>query len=105
MNPDTNRFEPLHVDEETVERTRRVFESLTDEEACLRLQAGVRDLQALKEPRLLRPDGTEVPDHWTKFAVDETVEIKGYTFRVGWIGESAILFEPVGLALEPKETG
>jgi hypothetical protein len=45
---------------------------------------------------LLRPNGEPVPSHWVQFAIDELVEIKGYTFRVKYIGESAILFEPVG---------
>jgi hypothetical protein len=45
---------------------------------------------------LFRPNGEPVPSHWTQFTIDELVEIKGYTFRVKYIGESAILFEPVG---------
>lgn len=67
MNPDTNRFEPL----------------------LLRLDAS--------PPKLLRADGTPVPDTWLRFQVGELVVIKEYTFRVGWIGETAILFEPVGV--------
>lgn len=45
---------------------------------------------------LLRPDGTKIPEHWPIFQIDEDVVIKGYTFRVKYIGETSILFEPVG---------
>ncbi len=73
MNPDTNRFEPLS--EEVI----KAFED--------RLEG---------QRKLLRPDGSPVPVHWTQFHLDELVVIKGYTFKVKYIGESAILFEPVG---------
>jgi hypothetical protein len=45
---------------------------------------------------LLRPDGSAVPAHWAVFTVGEHVVIKDYTFKVAYIGETAILFEPVG---------
>lgn len=80
MNPDTNRFEPLHTGE-------------TEAQQLARLK---REFLGLQEPVLLRPDGSPVPDTWIQFQVGEHVEIKGYTFRVGWVGETAILFEPVG---------
>ena len=44
----------------------------------------------------VRPDGSPVPEHWSIFTVGEEVTIKDYTFKVAYIGESAILFEPVG---------
>ena len=69
MNPDTNRFEALRVE----------LESKIDQ--C---------------SGLFRPDGSKVPAHWTTFTLDERVVIKNYTFRVAYIGETAILFEPVG---------
>jgi hypothetical protein len=72
MNPDTNRFEPLSPP------------SLDDLK------------KELDTMRLLRPDGTPVPEHWSTFRVGEDVVIRGYTFRVAYIGETAILFEPVG---------
>ena len=56
-------------------------------------------LEALHEGltgKLLRPDGSEVPKHWSTFKLDEHVVVKGYTFRVAYIGESNILLEPVG---------
>ena len=67
MNPETNKFEKLHA-------------------------------QSLKEAlqnELCRPDGTPVPKTWTIFTVGELVVIKDYTFKVAYIGESNILFEPV----------
>lgn len=78
MNPDTNKFEPLSTPQQLGE----AFAERAD--ALLR-----------KLPTLLRPNGDPVPDHWVKFQLDELVEIKGYTFRVKYIGETAILFEPV----------
>jgi hypothetical protein len=69
MNPNTNKFEELHA------------QSLKD---------------ALQESFLVRPDGTPVPKTWSIFSVGEIVTIKDYTFKVAYIGESNILFEPVG---------
>lgn len=87
MNPDTNRFEAL-----TPEDADAVFDRKREE---------LKDhLSAIASPeRLLRPDGTPVPDHWSTFKVGEHVVIKGYTFRVAYIGETSILFEPVGRVL------
>jgi hypothetical protein len=69
VNPTTNKFEPLGP-------------------------STAKDLDHMFD--LVRPDGTPVPKHWTQFAVGEQVVIKGYTFKVAYIGETAILFEPVG---------
>ena len=52
-----------------------------------------------KEPRLLRPDGSEVPEHWSVFQVGERVVIKNYTFKVAYIGEGTLLLEPAGPVL------
>lgn len=49
---------------------------------------------------LLRPNGEPVPASWTVFHMDELVVIKDYTFRVKYIGETAILFEPVSPVIE-----
>ena len=71
MNPDTNRFENLEA-----------IRAIKD---------------AMGHPTtLVRPDGSPVPQHWTTFVVDEHVAIKGYTFKVAYVGETSILFEPVG---------
>ncbi len=70
MNPDTNRFEPL-----------------TEVTAHLGTVS------------LLRPDGSPVPAHWCVFAVGELVSIRNCTFRVAYVGEAAILFEPAGIPI------
>lgn len=75
MNPDTNKFEQLETAMSKQPETAKAAE-LGD---------------------LLRPDGTPCPKHWTVFQVNERVVIKGYTFEVKYIGETAILFEPVGI--------
>ena len=81
MNPDTNTFEPVH--EMTEEEAKR-FESMS------------KTMEAMTG--LLRPDGTPVPKTWSTFKVGELVVIKNYTFRVEYVGETSILFEPVGAA-------
>ncbi len=48
------------------------------------------------DANLTRPDGSPVPKDWSIFTVGEEVTIKDYTFKVAYIGESVILFEPVG---------
>lgn len=80
MNPETNKFEPLHE---------------PDQNELKRLSEQFGKLVGKQESLLIRPDGSPVPSHWATFAIDELVVIKGYTFRVKYIGESAILFEPV----------
>ncbi len=72
MNPETNRFEPLKELEQSAEE---MFSQLT--------------------AKLVRPNGFAVPKHWTTFQLGELVVIKNYTFKVAYIGETAILFEPV----------
>lgn len=52
-------------------------------------------LQPLPDGSLLRPDGTPVPKHWAIFTLGEHVVIKDYTFKVCYLGETAVLFEPV----------
>ncbi len=82
MNPDTNKFEYLKEIAETFEEGTVIIPN-----------------------KLLRPDGTEVPKHWTTFHIGEDVVIKNYTFRVAYIGETSILFEPVGpLTISPEDT-
>ena len=81
MNPDTNKFENLNLPDGFTEDSGGEFFR-----------------------KLVRPDGTPVPKHWTVFSVDEEVVIKNYTFKVGHIGESHILFEPVGVPeIGPKQ--
>lgn len=78
VNPETNKFEPLTEDTAFADR---IGSELFDPAAPL--------------TRLLRLDGTPAPSHWSVFTVGELVTIKDYTFRVAYIGETAILLEPV----------
>jgi len=88
MNPETNRFEKLTPEMENQQ-------SQMKDLLC--------KLQNSSVTGLLRPDGSPVPKTWTVFSLGELVEIKGYTFRVAYIGETSILFEPIGIPiLEPK---
>lgn len=87
MNPDTNKFEPLS--EEHEKQTKE-------------LQRMVAGLQ-VERTKLVRPDGSPVPDHWPIFRVDELIEVKGYTFKVAHIGESHLLLEPTGPVIVGNE--
>ena len=79
MNPETNKLEPLtENEEELLRKIKELGRKATDYHLGL-----------------LRPDGTPVPIHWSVFKIGELVTIKDYTFRVAYIGESNILFEPV----------
>ncbi len=86
VNPETNRLERLGE---------------LDEEGKVRISDYIENLRhgAVVEkfvPTLVRPDGSPVPKTWSTFAVGEKVVIKDYTFEVAYIGETSILFEPVG---------
>lgn len=83
LNPETNKFEILTEGKPTIDQLEKA------------IKAG--DLSVLPSTglMLLRPDGSPVPKHWSVFKVGELVTIKNYTFRVAYIGESNILFEPV----------
>ena len=89
MNPNTNRFEELQ-DVVTAARQLGYFPQL--QEAAAR----VAERRIGTDPKLLRPDGSEVPKHWAIFKVGELVVIKDYTFKVAYINDGSILFEPVG---------
>jgi hypothetical protein len=82
MNPDTNKFEVL----------KDIVEDLVPAQRLAFVEAVAKTATA----RLLRPDGSEAPKHWAVFKVGELVVIKDYTFKVAYIGETSILFEPVG---------
>lgn len=77
MNPETNKFEALEYPLSNI------------------LPSSVDEFNL----SLLRPNGSPVPKHWSVFRVGEDVVIKDYTFKVAYIGESAILFEPVGVVI------
>jgi hypothetical protein len=77
MNPDTNKFEPLMTAEQQDSQLQRMKAELAGATGAL-----------------LRPDGSEVPKHWSVFRVDELVVVKDYTFKVVHIGESYMVIEP-----------
>lgn len=73
MNPDTDKFEK-----------------------SMNLSGAINLSEAIDIwPVLFRPDGSLVPKHCSMFQIGETVVIKNYTFKVAYVGENAILFEPV----------
>ena len=80
MNPDTNKFEEL------TEYTKKELE----------IRRKIDELQGKACGVLYRPNGQEVPKHWSIFSVGENYVINNYTFRCAYIGETSILFEPVG---------
>ena len=88
MNPETNRFEPIAESNETDP----VLQATITDQTAQKL----RKLDKVLRGNLFRPNGTVVPEGWATFQIGETIEIKNYTFKVQYIGESAILFEPVG---------
>lgn len=81
MNPETNRFEKL-------EEPNELQKQLLDRMTC-----------SCPPGALLRPNGEPVPAHWSVFTVGEEIVIKGHTFKVAYIGECNILFEPVGVPM------
>jgi hypothetical protein len=81
MNPNTNKFEELFEAQE--------MEELIDAYRKERKET-------LLPGQLVRPNGEPVPEHWSLFTVGEEIPIKGYVFRIAYIGETSILFEPIG---------
>ena len=55
------------------------------------------------EIKVYNADGTEVPKHTLSFKLGETVYIKDQSFKVVCIGESYLVFEPLGLIEIKKE--
>ena len=90
MNPETNKFEPL-MEIAGEEMAKERLEAM--EEFVSKMKCGTTEELS---PKLYRPDGTPVPDHWSTFHVGEEVVIKNYRFEVAYIGEKTLLFEPVG---------
>jgi hypothetical protein len=84
MNPETNKFE-------------RLTDQNEDPGPADTAALGLLRKPKQKQSVLLRPKGEPVPQHWTQFQIGECVVIKNYTFQVAYIGETAILFEPVGI--------
>ena len=78
MNPDTNKFEEIL---EATDEQKQLLKKMTS---------------AVENFQFVRQDGSPVPVTWSTFQIGEEVAIKGYMFRVGYVGETSILFEPVG---------
>ena len=94
MNPDTNKFEMLMSDEH-----KKALEKFRDSIPRVDPSKVFPDMASVLtegKSKLFRPDGSPVPDHWATYKVGEEIVIKNYTFKVAYIGETAILFEPVG---------
>jgi len=79
MNPETNKFEVLSSD------TKKIADKINE-----------YNPDTFVKNVLLRPDGSPVPKHWSIFTVGEKYVINDYTFKCAYIGETSILFEPVG---------
>ena len=94
MNSDTNKSEQLQQEQKELEKKIK-------EQIAGAIYEGGEALTEIKveHENLLRPNGQPVPKHWITFTIGEDVVIKDYTFRVAYIGESNILFEPVGPVL------
>jgi len=65
----------------------------------------LRNLIESRRDGLVRPDGSPVPKHWSIFRVGERVVINDYTFEIKYLGETAILLEPVGPVVVGPEDG
>jgi hypothetical protein len=96
MNPDKNKLEPIFDQGElAAERLETQKDELRRQIEAMSTRAFDAD-EILEKGQLVRADGSPVPAHWATFRTDELVVLKGYTFRVGHIGESHLLLEPVG---------
>lgn len=88
LNPDTGRFENLTEPEfgqsDRMEVLANEIEGRFDEVERI----------AASPNGLVRPDGSPVPNDWPIFSMEELIVIKGASFRVAYIGDTAILFEP-----------
>jgi hypothetical protein len=108
MNPDTNKFETLTKLVANLGKKGGGNHFRCDPESnkieplnnlVNRILSSSLSEQQRQVTKLLRLDGTPVPETWSIFTVGEKVVIKNYTFKVGYIGESALLLEPVGPVL------
>jgi len=97
MNPETNMFEQL-TEKDPDKSPKNRHERRADEALQRKLSKGKyrEDYGSKGDTQLVRPNGSPVPEHWSVFKVGEEIVIKNYTFKVAYIGESTLLFEPVG---------
>ena len=95
MNPYTNKFEELTGDAAMLE----VHSNMLRVQAEALRAHDMMKASPIATAALVRPDGSYVPATWSVFTEGETVEIKGYTFKLVRIGEGYAVIEPVGPAL------
>ena len=55
----------------------------------------LREIVNEGQSKLLRPDGSEIPNHWAVFHVGELVSLKDYTFKIAYMNDGTIVLEPV----------
>ncbi len=53
--------------------------------------------------KVYNADGVEVPKHTLSFKLGETVYIKDQSFKVTCVGETYLVFEPIGFIEIKKE--
>lgn len=94
MNPETNKFERLQMEKNSYS------EDILKKDALKNALSKVQ--KVVQPPNLLRPDGTSMPKHWSIFEIGKNYEINNYTFKCAYIGETSILFEPVGPIIMEK---
>ena len=46
-------------------------------------------------PDFVKPDGSPIPKEAIIFKVGELIDIKGYTYRLVYLNEKTLIFEPV----------
>jgi hypothetical protein len=63
------------------------------------------EMKPLHKTSIIAPNGKPVPEHLSRFTVGEKVVIKGYTFKVAYVGETSVLFEPIGPVLIENKIG
>jgi hypothetical protein len=78
---DSGMLHPLRKMTEEEEKQDALFDSVLQE--------------FVERAQLVQPDGSPVPETWTIFTVGELVEVKGRSFKIGWIGADGVLLEPV----------
>jgi hypothetical protein len=96
VNPTTNRFEPVTPAAVVATEKETPLPHNQTKEMQRRLRQKAKQLDPALLGALFRPNGEQVPKDWSIYTVGEDVEVKGYMFRVAYIGETNLLLEPVG---------
>jgi len=96
VNPNTGQFEPL--------RDLTATDLKQDKLRELDFFRGLMGQMGTDAAGLVRPDGTPVPPHWPIFNENEIVQVKGWNFKVGHIGESTLVLESHGPMIVGEDT-